>query len=238
MTIAPPSTPLAREAAGLEQPPASSAATLRALDLFCKAGGATKGLQRAGFHVTGVDIERQPRYCGDAFVQADALNPPFDLTSFDFIWASPPCQAHSPLKAVTKKEYPDLIPQTRAMLQASGRPYTIENVVGARLRDPVRLCGGMFGLRTYRHRDFENSFLVWRPEHPRHTALTSTKKRKRDFEAGMHISITGDVGSWCGPACMGIDWMTGDELSQAIPPAYSEYIGRAAIDYIRHREAA
>jgi len=146
MTIAPPSTPLAREAAGLEQPPASSAATLRALDLFCKAGGATKGLQRAGFHVTGVDIERQPRYCGDAFVQADALNPPFDLAGFDFIWASPPCQAHSPLKAVTKKEYPDLIPQTRALLQASGRPYTIENVVGARLRDPVRLCGGMFGL--------------------------------------------------------------------------------------------
>jgi DNA (cytosine-5)-methyltransferase 1 len=71
--------------------------------------------------------------------------------------------------------------------------------------------------------------LMWQPEHPPHVAKTSTKKRRRDFDAGMHISITGDVGSWLGPACMGIDWMNGNELSQAIPPAYTTFIGRALL---------
>src|SRR6185437_7851072 len=71
---------------------------VRALDLFCGAGGATKGLQNAGFHVTGVDLKRSPRYCGDVFIQADALT--VDPRGFDFIWASPPCQAHTSLKTM------------------------------------------------------------------------------------------------------------------------------------------
>lgn len=115
---------------------------------------------------------------------------------------------------------------TRRCLEASGVPWVIENVPGAPLRFWFYLCGGMFGLRTYRHRRFETSFMVLQPYHPQHVAKTSTKKRRRDFDAGMHISVTGDLGSWIGPACMGIGWMTGNELSQAIPPAYTEYIGR------------
>lgn len=92
----------------------------RALDLFCGAGGATKGLQRAGFHVTGVDNRPQPRYCGDAFHQADALT--FPLEGFDFIWASPPCQAFTSLRFMpTAKAHPNLIPQTRARLIATSR---------------------------------------------------------------------------------------------------------------------
>src|SRR6266851_1425623 len=110
----------------------------RALDLFCCAGGTTKGLQRAGFHVTGVDIKRQPRYCGDAFVQADALRPPFDLSSFDFIWASPPCQRFSAglqkWGEEYRSKYPDHIDGVRRMLGESGRATVIENVVGAPLR--------------------------------------------------------------------------------------------------------
>src|SRR6266851_7296325 len=139
----------------------------RALDLFCGAGGTTKGLQRAGFHVTGVDIKRQPRYCGDAFVQADALRPPFDLSRFDFIWASPPCQAFSASTISHRllgKEYPDLIAPVRLMLAESGAVTVIENVVGAPIRPDIRLDGTMFeGLRVVRERWFECSFYALRP---------------------------------------------------------------------------
>src|SRR5713101_1334840 len=128
----------------------------RALDLFCRAGGSTKGLQRAGFHVTGVDWKRQPRYCGDLFVQADALRPPFDLGAFDLIWASPPCQADSILRQLPwlkGKEYPRLIAPVRRLLSAAGVPWVIENVPGAPLSG-FELCGRQFGLPLYRHRVF------------------------------------------------------------------------------------
>lgn len=126
-----------------------------ALDLFCKAGGATRGLQQAGFEVVGIDIEPQPRYVGDYFIQADALAPPVDLRAFDFIWASPPCQDYSSLKGFSGRERGKLIPAVRAALDASGSPYCIENVVGSELRDPIRLCGSSFGLGVWRHRLFE-----------------------------------------------------------------------------------
>lgn len=198
---------------------------LRALDLFCKAGGATRGLQIAGYHVTGVDIEPQPRYCGDAFIQADALTVPLD--GYDLIWASPPCQQFTPLRARQGwKEYPDLIAPIRARLIASDTPYIIENVPGAPLDHYITLCGGMFGLRTYRHRRFECSWLIFQPHHPRHTVKTSTKKRRTCWEAGLHISVTGDIGTYIGSQAMGIDWMIGDELSQAIPPAYSHWLAQ------------
>ncbi len=242
----------------------------RCLDLFCGAGGATKGLQRAGFHVTGVDIKPQPRYCGDAFHQADAMT--FPLEGHDFIWASPPCQAYSVLRHLQgDKEYPDLVAPTRDRLATTGVPWVIENVEGAPLGDSgylIMLCGTMFGLGTpngsaelRRHRLFETSFSIpLRPacqhgtgvisvhgDHARdrrravitvvgHTPVTPRSQRRV-------ISVTGstpqtnvvrnrDRATYSieeARAAMGIDWMSMKGLSQAIPPAYSEFIGRQII---------
>lgn len=147
----------------------------RALDLFCKAGGATRGLMAAGFHVTGVDIEPQPRYCGDAFVQADAMT--FPLKGFDFIWASPPCQGYTALRHApgAKGTAPKLIGDIRARLSSLSIPWVIENVTEARLDmiNPVALCGTMFGLgipgyELQRHRLFESNF-GWRVPMCRHS---------------------------------------------------------------------
>lgn len=202
---------------------------MRALDLFCGAGGATKGLQQAGFHVTGVDIKAQPRYCGDAFVQADALTYATDAllaAEFDFVWASPPCQAFTNAQKIRANDHPDLIEPTRAMLKASGVPYCIENVPGAPLITPVELCGAMFGLRTYRHRLFECSFPVTQPPHPEHTARTAKMGRPPAADEFLHV-----VGNFsnvkAGKDAMGISWMSRDGLREAIPPAYSEFIAKA-----------
>ncbi len=211
----------------------------RALDLFCGAGGATKGLQRAGFHVTGVDIKRQPRYCGDAFIQGDATRPPVDTRAFDFIWASPPCQKFSKMsncRAGLALKYPDHIESSRALLESSGLPWAIENVEGAPLRFPFTLCGGMFYLDTYRHRCFEvGGFDVWWPPHVRHTTPTS---RAGHWRPGTFVSIAGH----CSPIqkcreAMGIDWMNREELAEAIPPDYSEFIGIQAMESILERAA-
>jgi DNA (cytosine-5)-methyltransferase 1 len=131
---------------------------LRALDLFGCAGGATRGLQLAGFHVTGIDIKPQPRYIGDAFIQADALRPPVELRGFDFIWASPPCQAHVGFNSSwNKNAHVSLIASARELLQAC--PVSvIENVVGSPLRKDLVLCGTHFSLGVRRHRIFEASF--------------------------------------------------------------------------------
>lgn len=215
-----------------------------ALDLFCKAGGASMGLYRAGFDVVGVDIEPQPRY-PFAFVQADALKPPFDLSRFDFIWASPPCQFYSALRPIAEasagspRNYQDLVAPTREMLLAAGVPYCIENVPGSPLRWSLLLCGEMFGLRTYRHRHFETSWLVMEPHHPPHRTPSQSKGRNRKAQwlAGAHASVYGDIGTYAGPEAMGIDWMNGRELGNAVPPAYSEYIGRAALHQIDRKAA-
>lgn len=230
----------------------------RALDLFCGAGGVTKGLQNAGFYVVGVDIKKQPRYCGDEFIQGDALNSGLDLPSFDFIWASPPCQAHTSLKTMyNAKKHEDLIPATRAILKAAGTPYAIENVMGAALISPVILCGTMFGLgvddaELRRHRQFETSFPLLAPKcqhgapvigvcggHARNRKRTigvygeGARDSRRKFDKGHPDFSVHDA-----RIAMGIDWMTIAELSQAIPPAYSEYIGNAALQHIRQRSAA
>ena len=210
---------------------------MRALDLFCGAGGATRGLQQAGFHVTGVDLVHSPRYCGDNFSQLDALKMfPRVLQAFDFIWASPPCQAHTAMRTMhNAKSHADLIPATRAMLKAAGVPYVIENVEGAPLENAVTLCGTMFhlgaaGAELRRHRIFETSFPVSpKPQcshgagadvlgiyggHVRNRSRTSGSRGKPDF--------TADDGA----AAMGVDWMTLGELSQAIPPADSLFLAR------------
>jgi len=219
---------------------------VRLLDLFCGAGGASMGYHRAGFSVVGVDIRPQPRYPFE-FVRADALE--FVRThghEFDVIHASPPCQLFSRLRALTvalgtAREYPDLLDETRRALRALGKPYVIENVPGALLENPVMLCGLMFGLRVFRHRMFEIwpwpdlFFLV--PPHPRHPrgATTNAYSGMSGFRHGAtHICVTGR--NFVVPdarLAMEIEWMTGDELREAIPPAYTEFVGSKIRDFLR-----
>ncbi|MGN2640517.1 DNA methylase [Nocardia takedensis] len=186
------------------------------------------GYHRAGFEVVGVDIADQPRY-PFTFHQGDALE--FLAAhghEFDAIAASPPCQAYTPLGALhPHKRYPDLVAPTREALEASGLPYVIENVMAAPLhRDrSIVLCGSQFGLRTYRHRRFESRLVLVAPPHPAHTVRTATRQRRQRWAQGWNVSVTGDVGRYVGPEAMGIDWMTGDELCQAIPPAYTHHLG-------------
>lgn len=197
----------------------------RLLDLFCGAGGAAMGYHRAGFEVVGVDIKTQPHYQFE-FHQADAMT--YSADGFDAVHASPPCQRYTVLGSVVDLSgYPDLVAEVRERLEESGLPWVIENVPGAPLRSPVRLCGAMFpGLRVYRHRLFETSFCVEPLDHPKHAIRVNRRgeNRREHWKAGGFITVTGDIGSYAGVA-MDIEWMTGNELSQAIPPAYTEYIG-------------
>ena len=213
---------------------------LRALDLFSGAGGATRGLQQAGFHVTGVDLYPQPRYIGDRFIQTDALSLDVAfLQTFDFIWASPPCQFTSAMRHVhNAKPHLNLIPQTRALLIAAGKPYVIENVKGARewLIDPVMLCGTMFGLEArgrelQRHRCFETSFPVTAPacQHSDRPVLGVYGGHVRDRRrpTGQHHVSGSNLPISVGREAMQMPWATGAELSEAIPPAYAKFVAEA-----------
>lgn len=223
--------------------------TYRILDLYCGAGAVSRGLVRAGFEVVGVDLEPQPRY-PYAFLQADAtaLDARF-LRFFDAVWASPPCQSHTALKhAQNARVHVDLIPATRKLLRLAALPYVIENVEGAPLRDPVRLCGSMFGLGAYasgvryqlqRHRIFETNFPLVPPRPCAHTSPTIGiyGGHVRNRGAGSGGRGTRDfVGVPKKPlalAAMGIDYpQTMDEISQAIPPAYSAWIGRKLREHL------
>lgn len=193
------------------------------------------GLYRAGFEVVGVDIRPQPHYPFE-FHQADALEYPLD--GFDFIWASPPCQAYSKTRAIHGKDYPDLIPDTRQHLENSGAPFAIENVPGAPLRNAFVLCGTMFGLKVIRHRHFETNFDVGLiPQCGRHGSTNS----HRGYSTGAEfVTVAGNNYRRIeGAAAMDIDWyVPRDRLSQAIPPAYSEFIGRSAIEHIQYQRRA
>ena len=199
---------------------------MRALDLFCGAGGASQGLAAAGYDVTGVDLQPQPSY-RERFIQADALE--FPLDGYDLIWASPPCQYATAYRRRPGHVAPaeNLIGKVRQRLVRTRTPFVIENVVGARkdLSSPITLCGSMFGLDVQRHRLFETSFPVSAPscDHgrwsPRFPPATNRKNLRKTVE----------VGVWRIPLevqqeAMGIDWMTREELSQAIPPAYAEFL--------------
>lgn len=194
------------------------------LDLFCGAGGCTAGYQRAGFAVTGVDINPQPRYCGDVFVQADALEYVQQHGhEYDVIHASPPCQAYSITHRLRRNHHPDLIAPVRAALCATGKPYVIENVAGAPLVNAVTLTGLMFGLITVRPRLFECSFPVPQPPIPPVTQRHAKMGRRARTGELIHVVGNGYVDEF--RRAMGIGWMSRSELAQAIPPAYTEYIG-------------
>ncbi|MCF2533715.1 DNA methylase [Yinghuangia soli] len=208
----------------------------RVLDLFCCAGGAARGYQLAGFHVTGVDIARQPNYCGDAFVQADAIEyAAAHAHQFDFVHASPPCQDACTLSNGTNKglrDYPKLIAPTRDVLATSGVPHVIENVPGAKMRRDLRLCGEMFGLAVIRHRYFEvHGLAIPQPAHRPHRGRVAGMRHGQWFE-GPYFAVygygggKGTVAQW--QTAMGIDWTdVRRELAEAIPPAYTDHIGRA-----------
>ena len=237
---------------------------MKALDLFCGAGGASMGLHQAGFEVTGVDLVYQKHFpWNKRLIVKDAMSVDVEfMCGFDLIWASPPCQKHSVMRRGRwqDREHPELIEPTRSLLKASGVHYVIENVVGAPLINPVMLCGSMFGLQTKHgsqlrlHRLFEATFPIEQPtcrhnegsvigvygggQHP-------GRRYHRDADGNLvtphkqYPATIGVYGNSGGSSnrdgiqmfgtqdrrdAMGIQWMTGKELSQAIPPAYSKYI--------------
>lgn len=206
----------------------------RLLDLFCSAGGTTKGYQEAGFYVVGVDHKPQPRYVGDEFYQADALAFLADhgnLTEFDAVHASPPCQAYSVTRSLHDAYYPDLIDAVRARLQALCVSYVIENVVGSPLENCVTLCGSSFGLGVRRHRRFETNWTVWNPPRCAHhlqpepldvTGGGPTKPGRTRTTGGVSRKPRNLAEA---QKAMGIDWMTRAELNEAIPPAYTAWLG-------------
>ena len=187
------------------------------------------GYHRAGFEVVGVDINPQPRYPFE-FIQADALHFPFE--GFDVIHASPPCQRFSTTKGLhgNPDKHPDFIDWIRIRLTKNGSPFVIENVPGCPLESPIMLCGTMFPeLKVYRHRLFE--CVGFRPAVPgicNHThRMGKSKGEYHTLEKSQYITCVGNnFAAKCGRIAMGIPWMTRKELSQAIPPAYTEWIGR------------
>jgi DNA (cytosine-5)-methyltransferase 1 len=202
------------------------------LDLFCGGGGVSMGIYLAGASkVTGVDIKPEPEYpCLTSedftFIQADATKFDMDfLRSFDFIWASPPCQSYTFASARWRnlgKTYPDLVEPTRNMLLESGVPFCMENVTTAPLRKDLILCGEMFGIKVIRHRIFEiNGFKARQPEHIKH---------RGSVKAGHYVTVAGHGGdgkaslkAW--QDAMQIHWMKNKKtLAESIPPVFSRYI--------------
>jgi DNA (cytosine-5)-methyltransferase 1 len=208
----------------------------RLLDLCCGAGGAAKGYADAGFEVIGVDIQEQPRY-PFTFIQGDALTIPLD--DFDAYHASPLCQRFSLASYFhgVHNNYPDLIDPIRKRLQATGKPYIIENVVGAPLENTVVLCGATFGLRVYRHRLFESNMLLLAPPHQRHRVMAA--RPGAIAQSDEYWSVGGHFGhKHEAQQSMGIDWMeTQKEIAQAIPPAYTAWLGYQLLSYVEHLAA-
>lgn len=199
--------------------------------------------------MTGVDINPQPNY-PHTFIQSDAIEflMTQDLSEYDAIHASPPCQAHSRAIGLSQArnngaygEHRDYIPQTRELLRKTGKPYVIENVVGAPLIDPISLSGTQFkNLYTQRKRLFESNIELVPPE--KKPTAKKTPPAGWGFGPDGFIAICGSGGVagmnnrqiplYWGFALGGIDWMTREELAEAIPPAYTEFIGKQIIAYL------
>ena len=208
------------------------------LDAFCCAGGG-RGYWSAGFEVVGVDIKHQPNYPFE-FIQGDAVEFIREHGhKFDAVHASPPCQADCTLNLGTnqgKFDHPQLIPETRKALERSGRPYVIENPPGkAPMRRDLMLCGEMFGLAVIRHRNFElGGWMTASPLHPRHRGKVAGWNHGK-WQDGPYFAVYGNGGGkgsvkqW--QDAMGINWTTErKELAEAIPPAYTQYIGQKLIE--------
>ena len=226
------------------------------VDLFCKAGGAGMGYDQAGFDVVGVDRDRQPRY-PFRFIQADALEflAAGGAEGADAIHASPPCQLHSSMLALARatgstKDHPELVAPVREALRATGLPYIIENVPGAPLIDPVRLCGSSFGLDVRRHRLFESNVPLEVPacahawQVPRFevrigqpNSRSGGKDRKNPLSAVVTVvgnSVIADEAR----RAMEMPWATRDDCSQAVPPAYTRWLGMQLLIVVFQARAA
>jgi DNA (cytosine-5)-methyltransferase 1 len=210
------------------------------LDLFCGAGGAAMGYSQAGFtEIVGVDIHSMPNY-PFYFVQGDALEPPVRLEDFDLIHASPPCQRWAGGFVKNRERHPDLIGHTRALLVAAGQSYVIENVQRAPLLNPVMICGGAVGcygpeLQLHRHRMFEANWPFFGASCMRPRRLTvsvvgngTPSGNRKTIGRNPSIAEKREV--------MGINWMTRAELSEAVPPAYTRFIGGQFIDQLAYEE--
>lgn len=223
----------------------------RLLDLFAGAGGAGVGYARAGFEVTAVDIEAHPD-SPHPVIEADALavlaDPDF-LDTFDAIHASPPCQGYTTMSNRWRgnggkaDQHPDLISWVRIGLQSWGGPYVIENVPGARreLRNPVTFRGGHFGLGVDRPRLFESNVPIVKPPHRKvvdplgvYGKLDGRRLFTRKDGSIQRAARTLEEGQ----RAMGIDWMQWEDLTESIPPAYTEWIGTQLMAYLESEAAA
>lgn len=188
------------------------------------------GYHKAGFHVIGVDIKPQKNYPFE-FHQYDAM----DVLTYGASWtrlfsaihASPPCQRYSTMTACRPgiaEKYPDLVETTRELLIQTGKPYVIENVPGSPLLDPITLCGHMFGYELYRHRLFESNIKLIEPMHPEHVKPAS---KAGHWKPGTIMSVSGHIAPIkLAREIMDIDWTNREELAEAIPPYYTEYVGK------------
>ena len=222
---------------------------MKMIDLFCGAGGCSMGYHNAGFdEIIGVDIVDRPNY-PFKFVKMDALEylRTVDLSDVAFIHASPPCQCYSKLKYFSgnvekwEKEHVDLVAPTRELLIKTGKPYVIENVEGAPLINPIKLCGSQFeNMYTQRPRLFESNIPLRKNDAPvvRHKTL----KLGQGFAEDGYITVAGtrppkgmnetQAKLYYGFALGGIDWMSLEEITQAIPPVYTQFIGKQIIEYL------
>jgi DNA (cytosine-5)-methyltransferase 1 len=208
---------------------------MKLLDLFCGAGGASRGYAEAGFEVTGVDLKHGKRY-PYKYIRADVLDVLRDeefINQFDVIHASPPCQTHSITQHLRNAQGKstskvDLIPETRAALIASGKPYIIENVPGSPLINPVNVCGSAFGLKVRRHRLFESNMPI---------VGTKCYHKEQGRPVGVYGSLNDEIPKGGKTAetidqalnAMGITNMIWTELVEAIPPDYTKYLGNQII---------
>lgn len=222
------------------------------LDLYCGEGGCSMGYHLAGFDVTGVDIVRMERYPFE-FVQASALSLPASyLLQFDAIAASPPCKVHTAMRMFSSAHHRDLLPATRSLLNFVGKPFVMENVPGAPMIRPITLCGSMFGLNVRRHRLFESNIKLEQPKcdhagqkanSPGYKVLQYHSGQPREHTASV-VSVygrgngygEGETELW--RKVMDMPWASKDGLAQAIPPAYTKFIGQQLLAHLGYDPAA